>query len=161
MSRSAMQQALEALEWANRYGTDAHGPSLRGAEHALRTALEALDTAHAPRLWLHGASSRVRFDGKNLPGSWTPLYDHPPPPMDKDYAMLRPAIHSTDDPPIEIENLFLKEYVASLRRRIEVQNDQLDALANQVRSLQKTTVEQADLIERLTIDIKVMDKGSS
>lgn len=35
----ACEMALEALEWFNRYGTDEHGPSLRGAEAALREVL--------------------------------------------------------------------------------------------------------------------------
>lgn len=37
--REAAQQALEALEWFNKYGSEEHGPSLRGAECSLRTAL--------------------------------------------------------------------------------------------------------------------------
>ena len=37
--REAATMALEALEWFNKYGSEEHGPSLRGAEFALRAAL--------------------------------------------------------------------------------------------------------------------------
>jgi len=52
--------------------------------------------------------------------------------------MLRPAIFSTDEPPIEITDIPLKEYINSLRRRIEVQNCQMDTLAQQVHEARKT-----------------------
>ena len=51
--------------------------------------------------------------------------------------MLRPAIFSTDEPPIEITNIPLKEYINSLRRRIEVQACQMDTLAQQVDEARK------------------------
>jgi hypothetical protein len=38
--RTAAQQALEALEWINCYGSDKHGPSAIAAEHTLRAALK-------------------------------------------------------------------------------------------------------------------------
>jgi len=41
---------------------------------------------------------------------------------------MRPATYSTDEPPCKIEDLELAEYVASLRRRIEVLNDQIASL---------------------------------
>lgn len=32
-----------------------------------------------PVLWIHKASGRIRFEGANLPESWTPLYAKAPP----------------------------------------------------------------------------------
>ena len=52
--------------------------------------------------------------------------------------MLKPAIFSTDEPPIEITDIPLKEYINSLRRRIEVQNFQMDTLEQQVIEARKT-----------------------
>lgn len=57
---------------------------------------------------------------------------------------MRPAHHSTDEPPCQIENLELREYVNALRRRIEVQNDLMAALAKEVEKY-KTEVEKLSL----------------
>ncbi len=65
--------------------------------------------------------------------------------------MLRPATHSTNDPPIEITDLRLREYVAELRRRIEIQNIQLEHLAKQIQKLQTET-------EQLSLDLHLRDK---
>lgn len=46
---------------------------------------------------------------------------------------MRPATHSTDDPPCKIDNIELAEYIASLRRRIEILNDQIAALATELK----------------------------
>jgi len=51
--------------------------------------------------------------------------------------MLRPAIFSTDEPPVDVVDIALKEYINSLRRRIEVQACQMDALAQQVNEARK------------------------
>ena len=48
---------------------------------------------------------------------------------------MRPATHSTDDPPVKVDNPELAEYINALRRRIEVQNDSMEHLANQVQTL--------------------------
>lgn len=45
---------------------------------------------------------------------------------------LRPAINSTEDPPIPIEDLRLREYVFALRRRIEVAQDLMEALVQDI-----------------------------
>jgi hypothetical protein len=45
---------------------------------------------------------------------------------------LRPAINSTADPPIPIEDLRLREYVFALRRRIEVGQDLMEALVQDI-----------------------------
>ena len=57
--------------------------------------------------------------------------------MNRTPKMLRPAIFSTDEPPIEITDIPLKEYINSLRRRIEVQACQMDTLAQQVDEARK------------------------
>ena len=67
--------------------------------------------------------------------------------------MLRPAIHSTDDPPVPIEDLLLREYVFALRRRIEVMQDLMDALTDDVRKARKERDTIATELERLTVDL--------
>ena len=57
---------------------------------------------------------------------------------------MRPATHSTDEPPVRIENVQLQAYVNDLRRRIEVQNDLMAALAKDVEKY-KTEVEKLSL----------------
>jgi hypothetical protein len=48
---------------------------------------------------------------------------------------MRPAIFSTENPPLPIDCLETKEYIHGLRRRIEVQNDQMECLAAQAQEL--------------------------
>jgi peptidoglycan hydrolase CwlO-like protein len=72
---------------------------------------------------------------------------------------MRPATFSTDNPPVQIENLELAEYVNALRRRIEVQNDQVDALAAQVHKLQKENARLNNEVEKLALDLGIMDGG--
>jgi len=48
---------------------------------------------------------------------------------------MRPAIFSTENPPLPIDCLETKEYIHGLRRRIEVQNDQMECLAAQAQKL--------------------------
>jgi len=48
---------------------------------------------------------------------------------------MRPAIFSTENPPRPISCVETLEYVHSLRRRIEVQNDQMEHLAAQAQEL--------------------------
>ena len=67
--------------------------------------------------------------------------------------MLRPAIHSTEDPPIPIEDLRLREYVFELRRRIEVQNVLLESLAEDAKRFKKERDECASELERLRVDL--------
>ena len=45
---------------------------------------------------------------------------------------------STDEPPIEITNIPLKEYINDLRRRVEVQLRQMDNLSQQLYEARKT-----------------------
>ena len=48
---------------------------------------------------------------------------------------MRPAIFTTPEPPITIEDLFLKEYVQELRRQIEILNIQIDNLVIEIKHL--------------------------
>jgi hypothetical protein len=73
--------------------------------------------------------------------------------------MLRPALNSTEDPPSRITDQELLEYINALRRRIEVQNIQMEALAVEVRSLQIKAKEQEDFIDRLSLDLALYNKG--
>lgn len=57
---------------------------------------------------------------------------------------MRAAIPSTEDPPTPIDNPHLREYINDLRRRIEVQNDLLEALAKEAH-LYKNEVEKLSL----------------
>lgn len=61
---------------------------------------------------------------------------------------MRPATHSTDEPPVPIENVQLQAYVNDLRRRIEVQNDLMAALAKDVQKLQNE-------VEKLSLDLAI------
>ena len=61
---------------------------------------------------------------------------------------MRPATHSTDEPPVPIENVQLQAYVNDLRRRIEVQNDLMAALAKDVQRLQTE-------VEKLSLDLAI------
>jgi hypothetical protein len=65
---------------------------------------------------------------------------------------MRPATFSTDNPPVQIDNVELAEYIKGLRRRIEVQNDQMEALAKEV-------VHFKNEVEKLSLDLGIMDGG--
>ena len=61
---------------------------------------------------------------------------------------MRPAEFSTENPPRSIDCVETKEYIAGLRRRIEVQNDQMEHLAGQVSFLK-------DEVEKLSLDLGI------
>jgi regulator of replication initiation timing len=71
---------------------------------------------------------------------------------------MRPAIFSTENPPQPITCVETLEYVQSLRRRIEVQNDQMDALASQVHKLQKENARLNNEIEKLSLDLGIKNE---
>ena len=48
---------------------------------------------------------------------------------------MKPAIFTTPEPPITIEDLFLKEYVQELRRQIEILNIQIENLVIEIKHL--------------------------
>lgn len=61
---------------------------------------------------------------------------------------MRPAIFSTENPPQPITCVETLEYVQSLRRRIEVQNDQMEALSKEVAHYK-------DEVEKLSLDLGI------
>ena len=73
--------------------------------------------------------------------------------------MLVPAINSTDDPPIPIHDLQLREYVFELRRRIEIQNVLLESLTEQIRGLKQERDGLTTHIERLLLDLHWYESG--
>ena len=68
---------------------------------------------------------------------------------------MRPAIFSTDNPPHHITCVETVEYVNALRRRIEVQNDQMEALAAQVHKLLRKTEHLNNEVEKLSLDLGI------
>lgn len=70
---------------------------------------------------------------------------------------MRPAIHSTDSPPTPIQDTLLLEYVNALRRRVEVDLDQLTALATQVYALQAENVRLKLEVDKLSLDLNLKD----
>ena len=67
--------------------------------------------------------------------------------------MIRPAINSTDDPPIPIHDLQLREYVFALRRRIEVGQDLMEALTEDIRRLKQERDGLQNQLERVLVDL--------
>lgn len=73
--------------------------------------------------------------------------------------MLRPAINSTDDPPVPITDILLREYVYALRRRIEVSNDLLEALTSDLKRVKQERDGLQNHIERLLLDLHWYESG--
>jgi hypothetical protein len=65
---------------------------------------------------------------------------------------MRPAIFSTENPPQPITCVETLEYIAGLRRRIEVQNDQMEHLAAQVHALNEE-------VDKLSLDLDIKQGG--
>lgn len=63
---------------------------------------------------------------------------------------MRPATHSTPEPPVSIQDVQLQAYVNDLRRRIEVQNDLMAALAKDIQRLQTE-------VEKLSLDLGIRE----
>jgi regulator of replication initiation timing len=70
---------------------------------------------------------------------------------------MRPAIPSTDSPPTPIQDVELAEYVKALRRRIEVDLDQITALATQVYELKGENTRLKFEVEMLSLDLNLKD----
>jgi regulator of replication initiation timing len=70
---------------------------------------------------------------------------------------MRPATHSTDSPPTPIQDLELAEYIKALRRRIEVDLDQITALATQVYELKGENTRLKFEVEMLSLDLNLKD----
>ncbi len=66
---------------------------------------------------------------------------------------MRPAEFSTENPPRPIDCLETKEYIAGLRRRIEVQNDAMEHLAVQVHQLKGRVQHLETEVEKLSLDL--------
>ena len=73
--------------------------------------------------------------------------------------MLRPAINSTDDPPVPITDVLLREYVYAMRRRIEVGNDLLEALTSDLRGVKQERDGLANQLERVMLDLYWYESG--
>jgi hypothetical protein len=71
---------------------------------------------------------------------------------------MRPAIFSTENPPRPIDCMETKEYIAGLRRRIEVQNDQMEHLASQVHVLLGKIQHLNGEIEKFSLDLAVKNQ---
>jgi uncharacterized protein YoxC len=68
---------------------------------------------------------------------------------------MRPAEYSTENPPYPIDCVETKEYIHSLRRRIEVQTDLMESLANQVHTLKKEKEHLLGEVEKLSLDLGI------
>lgn len=73
--------------------------------------------------------------------------------------MMRPAINSTDDPPVPIHDIQLREYVYALRRRIEVGHDLLESLAEEVRRTKQERDGLQKELERVLLDLYWYESG--
>ena len=71
---------------------------------------------------------------------------------------MRPAEFSTENPPRPIDCLETKEYIAGLRRRIEVQNDSMEHLASQVHVLLGKVKHLSEEIEKLSLDLGIKNR---
>jgi hypothetical protein len=67
---------------------------------------------------------------------------------------MRPATFSTENPPQPLTCIETAEYVQSLRRRIEVQNDLLEALAKEVMAYKME-------VEKLSLDLGIKNNGAN
>lgn len=68
---------------------------------------------------------------------------------------MRPAEFSTENPPRPIDCLETREYIAGLRRRIEVQQDGMEHLANQVFALKKENEHLRSEVDKLSLDLGI------
>jgi len=71
--------------------------------------------------------------------------------------MMRPAINSTDDPPVPIQDLLLREYVYGLRRRIEVSQTLAESLVEDLRRLKQERDGLQNQLERVLVDLHWLD----
>lgn len=66
---------------------------------------------------------------------------------------MRPATHSTAEPPVTIESVELREYVNELRRRVEVGNDLLLAVSQDAIKLKVDLTEAKTQLEKVLLDL--------
>jgi len=68
---------------------------------------------------------------------------------------MRPATFSTENPPVPVTCVETLEYIASLRRRIEVQNDQMEFLVAQAQEFLRKAEHLEREVEKLSFDLGV------
>jgi hypothetical protein len=68
---------------------------------------------------------------------------------------MRPASYSTPEPPTPLDDPLTMGYINDLRRRIEVQVDSMQALANQVADLQQQVAHLTAREEALSLDLAI------
>ena len=68
---------------------------------------------------------------------------------------MRPAIFSTENPPQPVTCVETLEYINGLRRRIEVQNDQMEQLVHQVFTLRAKNERLDNEVEKLSLDLGI------
>lgn len=56
---------------------------------------------------------------------------------------MKPAVFTTDEPPVHIDDIQVKEYILELRRRIEVMNVQMETLVRQLHEAKSQAKDQA------------------
>lgn len=66
---------------------------------------------------------------------------------------MRPATHSTSEPPVPIESVELREYVNELRRRVEVGNDLLLSVSQDAINLRARLEESKSQLEKVLLDL--------
>ena len=71
---------------------------------------------------------------------------------------MRPAIFSTENPPQPITCVETLEYINGLRRRIEVQNDQMEQLAAQSQVLLGKVQYLTGEVEKLSLDLGIKNE---
>ena len=71
---------------------------------------------------------------------------------------MRPAEYSTENPPRPNDCVETKEYISGLRRRIEVQNDQMEELAAQSHMLLGKVQHLTGEIEKLSLDLGIKNQ---
>jgi regulator of replication initiation timing len=73
---------------------------------------------------------------------------------------MRPATFSTDSPPAPIQDVELAEYVNALRRRVEVDLDQITALVEQIYTLKNENARLKFEVDKLSLDLNIQDNPS-
>lgn len=73
--------------------------------------------------------------------------------------LMRPAINSTENPPITVQDVQLHEYIQELRRRIELQDIQLEQLAMDNAQLQTMLDKLQIEIDKLSLDLHFQDRS--
>jgi len=68
---------------------------------------------------------------------------------------MRPAIFTTENPPVDVTCVETLEYINGLRRRIEVQNDQMEFLVIQSNELLRKAQHLTSEVEKLSLDLGI------